>query len=112
MPKPVKKKPAATKSTTPKRPASDPNKRVHQQMAEHLEKVEAFSPPWKAAEQPEATPPHGDPFEAQYRARMAELGRKGGKIGGKRRLKTMTKSERAAVAKRAAVARWSKAKSG
>jgi hypothetical protein len=70
MPKPVKKKPVRRKSTTPKRPSSDPNKRVHQQMAEHLARVEASNPPWKAVEQPEATPPHGDPFEVQFRARM------------------------------------------
>jgi hypothetical protein len=41
---------------------------------------------------------------------MAEMGRKGGKIGGKRRLSTMTKADRVKVAKRAAQARWKKAK--
>ena len=35
---------------------------------------------------------------------MSEMGRKGGKIGGKRSLKTMTKSERTARAKKAAAA--------
>lgn len=39
---------------------------------------------------------------------MAEMGRKGGKIGGKRRLKTMTAKERKEIAKKAAKARWSK----
>jgi hypothetical protein len=39
---------------------------------------------------------------------MAELGRKGGKIGGKRRLKTMTSKERKAVARKAAETRWRK----
>jgi len=38
---------------------------------------------------------------------MAEMGRKGGQIGGKRRLKTMTAEERAESARLAAVARWS-----
>jgi hypothetical protein len=38
---------------------------------------------------------------------MAELGRKGGKKGGKRRLETMTAKERSQVAKKAAQARWS-----
>jgi len=38
---------------------------------------------------------------------MAEMGRKGGKIGGKRRLQTMTAEERSAVALKAAKARWS-----
>jgi hypothetical protein len=37
---------------------------------------------------------------------MAQMGRKGGRIGGKRRLETMTSRERKAVAKAAAKARW------
>jgi len=41
---------------------------------------------------------------------MAEMGRKGGKIGGKRRLVTMSKAKRKAVAKKAANARWQKIK--
>jgi hypothetical protein len=39
---------------------------------------------------------------------MAEMGRKGGKIGGKRRLKTMTAKQRKSVARKAARARWRK----
>lgn len=42
---------------------------------------------------------------------MAEIGRKGGHIGGKRRLKTMTRAQRSRVATKAAKARWKKAKS-
>ncbi|MGA9987707.1 MAG: hypothetical protein WBP69_07990 [Terriglobales bacterium] len=42
---------------------------------------------------------------------MAAIGRKGGQIGGKRRLKTMTKAERSKIATRAAKARWKRAKS-
>src|SRR5262249_33206124 len=41
---------------------------------------------------------------------MSEMGRKGGRIGGKRRLETMTPSQRKAVAKKAARARWGKRK--
>ena len=37
---------------------------------------------------------------------MAEMGRKGGRIGGKRRLKTMTPEQRKAAAAKAAQARW------
>lgn len=37
---------------------------------------------------------------------MAELGRRGGRIGGKRRLLTMTSRERQRVARKAARARW------
>ena len=39
---------------------------------------------------------------------MASIGRKGGRIGGKRRLKTMTKAERSKVAAKAARTRWKK----
>lgn len=41
---------------------------------------------------------------------MAEMGRKGGKIGGKRRLKTMTPEERKEIARQGAKARWAKKK--
>jgi hypothetical protein len=41
---------------------------------------------------------------------LAEIGRKGGKIGGKMRLKTMTAKERSSVASKAAKARWKSAK--
>jgi hypothetical protein len=41
---------------------------------------------------------------------MAEMGRKGGKIGGKRRLITMSATRRSQVAKQAARARWGKKK--
>ena len=39
---------------------------------------------------------------------MAEMGRKGGKIGGKKSLETMTHSRRKKRAKKAAQARWQK----
>ena len=39
---------------------------------------------------------------------MAEMGRKGGLIGGKRRLETMTPTQRKRIAKKAAAARWKK----
>ena len=39
---------------------------------------------------------------------MAAMGRRGGRIGGKRRLTTMTPERRSEVAKRAAQARWGK----
>lgn len=46
------------------------------------------------------------PTKSQISMLMAQLGRKGGKIGGKRRLQTMTKKERADIARKAARARW------
>lgn len=39
---------------------------------------------------------------------MAEMGRKGGRIGGKRRLETMTDAQRSKIARKAAKARWAK----
>jgi hypothetical protein len=45
---------------------------------------------------------------ANISAYMAAIGRRGGQIGGKRRLKTMTKAERSKVAAKAARARWKK----
>ena len=41
---------------------------------------------------------------------MREMGRKGGQIGGKRRLETMTDEQRRRSARKAAKARWAKAK--
>lgn len=48
------------------------------------------------------------PTKAQVSMWMSRIGRKGGKVGGKRRLETMTSKERSQVAKKAAEARWSK----
>jgi len=42
---------------------------------------------------------------------MAAMGRKGGLVGGKRRMVTMTKAARSRVAAKAANARWSKTRS-
>lgn len=41
---------------------------------------------------------------------FSEMGKKGGKIGGKRRLETMTPEERRSAASKAAKARWKGAK--
>jgi hypothetical protein len=41
---------------------------------------------------------------------MREMGAKGGRIGGKRRLETMTDEQRRRSARKAARARWAKAK--
>jgi hypothetical protein len=46
------------------------------------------------------------PTKAQVSRLMAQMGRKGGKIGGKRRLQTMTAKERTKIARKAAQARW------
>ena len=51
-----------------------------------------------------------EPTPAELSKVMASLGRRGGKIGGKRRLETMSAEERSAVALKAARTRWKKAK--
>jgi hypothetical protein len=56
-----------------------------------------------AASSSSTIPPHLSEY-------MAAIGRKGGQIGGKRRLKTMTKAQRSKIAAKAAKARWKKAK--
>jgi hypothetical protein len=49
---------------------------------------------------------------AQISKVMSEMGRRGGKIGGKRRLETLTREERSKLASNAAKKRWEKAKNG
>jgi len=50
------------------------------------------------------------PTQADISRVMAELGRRGGKVGGKRRLETLTQERRSEIAFRAAKARWKTAK--
>lgn len=90
MPKPLRK--------AKKRPSADPNLRAHQLIAEHM----------RLTDQAEAEIVSPD-FETQYKARMARLGAKGGKIGGKRRMGSMSDPEKSALGLKAATARWSKA---
>jgi hypothetical protein len=54
------------------------------------------------------TPPL--PSAPSLSAYMAAMGRKGGQIGGKRRLLTMTPEARRAAAAKAAQARWGKSR--
>jgi len=57
---------------------------------------------------PDASVPNDLAPPKDLSAYMAAIGRKGGQIGGKRRLKTMTKEERRKVASKGARARWGK----
>jgi hypothetical protein len=58
----------------------------------------------------ETIPATPAPTPAQISVFMAEMGRKGGRIGGKRRLETMTKEQRRKIAVKAARTRWKKSK--
>lgn len=64
----------------------------------------AYSTIQKTIEAAEAEAPKFD--KATISEVMRQLGTKGGKIGGKRRLETMTQEERTAIASRAARKRW------
>jgi hypothetical protein len=79
----------------PKRP-KDVNQRAHALVDESTESGE--------------TDPNTNtlPSREQISLLMAVMGRKGGKIGGKRRLQTMTPSARRRAARKAARVRWSK----
>ena len=57
------------------------------------------------------TPTDGDPFAAQYAARMSELGQNAGKAGGAMRMEMREKALRE-IALRAARARWGKRQAG
>ena len=59
---------------------------------------------------PDAIPETPKPSRSMISQVMAEMGRKGGKIGGKRRLETLSDRRRSQIAKQAAQARWSKNK--
>jgi hypothetical protein len=60
----------------------------------------------RRAEEPEAAPVS----DATVSQVMAAMGRKGGLIGGKRRLETMTPEKRSALARIAVQTRWAKKK--
>jgi hypothetical protein len=82
----------------PKRIKQEKKPRDINQLARHLVNI-------STGEQDDVIEP---PTDAQISQVMAELGRRGGKIGGKRRLLTMTAKERSTIAKKAAQARWKK----
>ena len=89
------------KSTTKARP-SDVNQAAFQ-MVKRLTEGESVSPvaPKKRAKRAAVS-------DSEISRVMAAMGRRGGKIGGKRRLTTMTAEERKDVARKAAQARWAK----
>jgi hypothetical protein len=78
-------------------------KRVKQKKRTSDENEIAFQLVQRSTQEPEAPSQDQRSIVSQY---MAQIGSKGGKIGGKRRLKTMTGEERSKVAQRAAKARW------
>jgi hypothetical protein len=78
-------------------------KRVKQKKRTTDENEIAFQLVQRATQEPEQPAPA---VPSSISAYMAQIGSKGGKIGGKRRLKTMTPEQRKKAAKKAANARW------
>ncbi len=61
-------------------------------------------------ESTEQEPPQAQSHQSEVSRIMSEMGRKGGKIGGKRRLETLTAEERSDLASKAARDRWKKSR--
>jgi hypothetical protein len=62
----------------------------------------------ESAQTEEDAPTAPFPTKEQISILMATLGRKGGKIGGKRRMATMTAAARSKIARKASQARWAR----
>jgi hypothetical protein len=91
----------AAKKASPKRKAKrEPEPDVNQ-LAQHLVRMSTEAKGPVAVEAPS---------QSEISRVMAALGKRGGKIGGKRRAERMTEGERSAAAARAATARWAKRK--
>jgi hypothetical protein len=80
-------------------------KRIKQKKRTSDENEIAFQLVQRATQEPEQVATAVPSTISEY---MAQIGAKGGKIGGKRRLKTMTPEQRRKAAKKAAAARWKK----
>jgi hypothetical protein len=91
MPKPVKK-PARRAKTPPKRP-TDPNRAAHNQINEHLARMAGPMP---------------DDFGTQLSTYMSELGRRGGRASGAKRMQNLNPKQRSEIAFKAAMARGDK----
>jgi hypothetical protein len=88
------KKPATKTLARPKRP------RDVNQLAQFLVRA--------TTERDIETPEQPAVTKSEISRVMAELGRRGGEIGGKRRLETLTQERRSQIAYKAAQARWAK----
>jgi hypothetical protein len=83
-------------------------KRVKQKKRTTDENEVAFQLVQRATQEPEPSNVGLPKSISEY---MAQIGSKGGKIGGKRRLKTMTPEQRRKAAQKAARKRWGKRQS-
>lgn len=102
MPKPVQKNKTSTKKSTTRKPSSDPNRRAHQMLQEHLER----------AGEAETAPSVLTGFDAALKAYMSALGTKGGKASGVSRMHKLSPTRRREIAAKAARDRWQREKAG
>lgn len=86
MPKPVKQK--------QKRQSRDVNQAAHELVR-------------RSTEGDESAPINTRSVISEY---MSDLGKKGGRVSGKRRMENLTPAKRSEIAHKAAVSRWGKAK--
>jgi hypothetical protein len=91
------KKASASRLAKPKRPR-DVNQLAHALIEQ------------STREREEHTVQSADVTDADIKRVMSELGRRGGRIGGKKRLETLTQERRSQIAFKAAQARWKKAR--
>ncbi len=103
MPKPLKKA-MGTRSKKRARTLDDGTLPRPVRNAVQKAKAETVQAPWLS----EGMVPPVIPFAEQLSAHLRALGAKGGKVGGKRRLETMTEKQRKDVGWKAASARWAK----
>jgi hypothetical protein len=85
----------ATAKKTPKRPR-DPNQFAHALIRDMTDRLEAT----------QREPPAQAVSSSEISRVMAEMGRRGGKIGGKKRAEGMTRERRVEIALKAARSRW------
>lgn len=83
-------------------------KRVKQKKRTTDENEIAFQLVQRATQEPESN--QATTVPASISEYMAQIGSKGGKIGGKRRLTTMTAKQRSEIASKAAKAKWKRTK--
>jgi hypothetical protein len=83
---------------------------VEQAIGEHMDGTPLESAQVKAqpAKKRASSRARGTPSASDVSRVMSAMGRKGGKLGGKRRMVTMTAAERRKVAVNAANTRWAK----
>ena len=99
MPKPVKKTQKRLPVPPKPRRPSDPNRAAHALITEHMARLGQVPTP-------DAPPTMAPDFDAQFRAKMAELGKKGGTISGAKRMENLSDRKRKEIARKAAAARW------